>query len=94
MHGISSQQMFLTLDGFVLSTEFRLSFYSHSHPAGVPELRKEAHNQEQKKHQQQMGPGTKDSETGYSLGSPAASLVLGPSTEPPQSPGSANTSLY
>ena len=94
MHGISSQQQLLTPDGFVLVTEFRFSFYSHSCPAGVPEMGKEAHNQGQKKYRQQMGPGTKDSETGCSLGSPAASLVLGPSPGPPQSPGSANNSPY
>lgn len=92
--GISSQKPPLTLDGFALVTELRFLFYFHSHPAGVPELGKEDHNQGQKKYWQQMGPSTKDSETSCSLGSPAASLVLGPSTGPPQSPGSATNSLY
>lgn len=41
MYGISSQQQLLTPDSFVLVTEFRFSFYSHSHPAGVPKLGKD-----------------------------------------------------
>lgn len=94
MYGISSQQQLLTPDSFVLVTEFRFSFYSHSHPAGVPELGKEDHNQGQKKYQQQMAPSTKDSETSCSLGRPAAPLSLGPNPGPPQSPGSANNSRY
>lgn len=67
MHGILySQRPFITPDGFVLVTEFRFSFYSHSHPAAslVPELQKEAHKQGQKKYLQQMGLSSKDSAPG------------------------------
>lgn len=77
MHGISSQQPLLIPNGFVLVTEWRPLFYSHSHPTVVLMLGKEAHNQGQNKCHQQMGPGTKDSETRCILGSSAALLVLG-----------------
>lgn len=67
MHGIlRSQRPFITLDGFVLVTEFRFSFYSRSHPAAslVPERQNEARTQGQKKYQQQMGLSSKDSAPG------------------------------